>query len=270
MKYAICLLLFISASCGHSPFRGNEILGADEFVMDSYKIREGKFAILELEGKSFDPLPLDALEEYSLDPTNTGKIELAGLVNISSLPADGKLRLFEALSLAKTSTRVNWFKSYLTRNNQILPIDFSKLVNEGDMSYNIVLKAGDKIYIAESSAAAIMVLGEVGNEGVLHLPNGYINLKMALAEAGGISYFGDKAFIQVIRGNLLQPKLYTLHWNHIMRLPNESLLLIPGDIVYVASTPIAEWNRFITQLLPTLVSVNLITKGGSPSGVLLP
>lgn len=270
MRYAICLLLYITSSCGHSPFRGNDILGADEFVMDSYKIREGKFAILELEGKHFEPLAQETLEEYTLNDTNRGKIELAGLVHISSLPVDGKLRLFEALSLAQVPAHANWFKSYLIRNKEILPIDFSKLVNEGDMSQNIVLRSGDKIYIAQPSASSIMVLGEVGNEGAFNLPNGYTHLKMALAEAGGISYFGDKAFIQVIRGNLLQPKLYTLHWNHIMRLPNESLLLIPGDIVYVASTPIAEWNRFITQLLPSLISVDLITKGGSNNGVLLP
>lgn len=262
-------MLFFS-SCGHAPFRGEDIAGADEFVMDSYKIREGKSAILELEGKSPPTLSQELLQEYAFNEQTAGQVELVGLVETTSLPVNGKLRLFEALSLAKIPARANLFKSYIVRNEQILPVDLFKLIKEGDMSQNIVLRAGDKIYIAENSASAIMVLGEVGNEGVINLPDGSMSLKMALAQAGGITYFGNKAFIQVIRGNLMHPKIYTLHWNHVMRLPNDSLLLMPGDLVYVASTPIAQWNHFITQLLPTLVSVNLISKGEPNIGILLP
>lgn len=268
MKYICCFFLLLFSSCGHSPFRGNEVVGADEFVMDSYKIREGKFAILELEGKEFNSLPTDALQEYELKAP--GKVEFAGLTKISSLPVDGKLRLFEALSAAQTSPQANFFKSYIIRDNQILAVDLSKLVHEGDMSQNIVLKDGDKIYIAEPAASAIMLFGEVGNQGVIDLPTGSLSLKMALAQAGGISYFGDKSFIQVIRGNLTKPKIYTLHWNHVMRLPNDSLLLIPGDIVYVASTPITQWNRFVSQILPTLVTINLVSKGEKNVGIIVP
>jgi polysaccharide export outer membrane protein len=39
-------------------------MGADEFVLDSYKIREGKLAILEMEGFDIGEMPCDAMEEY--------------------------------------------------------------------------------------------------------------------------------------------------------------------------------------------------------------
>jgi len=48
------------------------------------------------------------------------------------------------------------------------------------------------------------------------------------------------------------------------------MLLIPGDIVYVAATPIAEWNRFVNQLLPTFIGLDLVTKGIKSVGVNVP
>ena len=78
-----------------------------------------------------------------------------------------------------------------------------------------------------------------------------MSLREALVHAGGIPFTGNKQHIQVIRGNLQCPKIYLLAWQHIIHLPNDSLLLMPGDTVYVTATPITEWNRFISQLLPS-------------------
>ena len=188
------------------------------------------------------------------------KVELAGLVALSSVPVDGKIRLFDVLSKAKMPTEANLFKSYMIRDGSFLPVDMNKLIKEGDMSQNIVMRGGDKIYIAEPSAATLMVMGEVGRERVVNLPSGYMPLRQALAESGGIPYTGDKSYIQVIRGSIAKPKLYTLNWEHVIHLPNDSLLLMPGDIVYVAAKPITEWNRFISQLLPIFGGFDVISK----------
>jgi len=344
----ICTFLML-ASCGNPPYTGKDVLGADEFVMDSYKIREGKFSILQLEGKPYSELSPDLLQEYKdiiqegdvleiavYHPTRTDiasavqaigstvgyrviegkvrlpdlepievqgltmeearqklqnaftgqikdvqvflayqdrierKVELAGLVLQSTIPVDGRIRLFETLSVAKVPPNANFFKSYVIRENRLLPVDLFKLIKEGDMSQNIVMQGGDKVYIAEPSASTLMVLGEVGQERVVDLPNGFMTLRQALAEAKGIPYTGNKSYIQVIRGNILHPKIYTLTWDHVIHLPNDSMLLIPGDIVYVAATPITEWNRFVTQLLPTFIGIDLISKGIKSIGVNVP
>lgn len=332
------------------PYKGKDVLGADEFVMDSYKIREGKFSILEvMQGKDLEPLDPAFLEPYTdvihegdvlhialfhptrtdlvdslsslsqtigfrvqegkialpdLDPVEVEnltleesrmkiqtryqdqirdiqvfltfqnrierKVELAGLVQTSTIPVDGRMRLFETLALAKVPTSANFFRSYLVRDQSMLPVDFYKLIKEGDMNQNVVMRGGDKIYIAEASDSTIMVLGEVGKECAIDIPNGFMTLRKALAEAGGIPYTGDKSYIQVIRGNVLHPKIYTLNWKHVIHLPNDSMLLIPGDIVYVAAKPLTEWNRFVNQILPTLVGFDLISKGINSIGVNLP
>ncbi len=349
MYFLIICTLFIFSSCGNAPYVGKDVAGADEFVMDSYKIREGKFSILQLEGKDFLPLSPDLLSEYKdtvqdgdvldiaiyhplrpeisaaiatigqsvgfqvmegkiylpdLEPVvvlnltleearqklqeaynnqiketqvflsykqrKERKVELAGLVSTPHLPVDGKIRLFETLSVAKVPPHANFFKSYVIRDNHMLPVDLYKLLKEGDMTQNIVMRGGDKVYIAEPSASSLMVLGEVGQERVVELPSGFMTLRQALAEAKGIPYTGNKSYIQVIRGNILHPKIYTLTWNHVIHLPGDSMLLIPGDIVYVAATPITEWNRFVTQILPTFIGIDLVSKGIRSIGVNIP
>lgn len=340
---AICLM-----GCSTS-YLGKDILGADEFVRDSYKIREGKFSILEMQGQAFEALSKDLLNEYKdtvneddilmvavYHPKRTDimeavtkigesvgyrvssgkitlpdladievagltleeakraikkryleqiddievfvtykdriakKVELAGLVAISDVPVDGKMRLFDVLSKAHVPTDANFFKSYVIRNNKMLPVDLFKLMKQGDMSQNIVMRGADKVYISDPGAATLMVMGEVGNERVISLTSGYMSLREALAECRGIMYTGDKSYIQVIRGSIVNPKIYILNWEHVIHMPNDSLLLMPGDIVYVASKPITEWNRFISQLLPSFSGYDIVGKGIRNMGVVVP
>lgn len=347
-KFFFFLFFLFLFGCSTS-YKGKDIYGADEFVIDSYKIKEGKYSILEMEGITFEELDPNLLAEYKdtiseddvlkislfhpkrtdladivgrissqvgfrvmdgkiflpdLSPIHvqgltlkeaqeaikstyqtqiegvevflgyldriSRKVELAGLVNISSVPVDGKIRLFDVLSRAKVPTNANLFKSYVIREKKILPVDLYKLVKEGDMAQNIVMRGGDKIYIAEPSSASLMVMGEVRFERVIDLPWGFISLREALAMGGGIPFSGDKSFIQIIRGNISKPKIYVVNWEHVIHLPNESLLLMPGDIVYVASKPITEWNRFISQLLPSFTGLEIAKKGMSGFGVCLP
>jgi polysaccharide export outer membrane protein len=88
---------------------------------------------------------------------------------------------------------------------------------------------------------------------VVNLPYGFISLREALVTGGGIPFTGNRDCIQVIRGNLINPKIYVLSWEHIVNLPNDSLLLMPGDTIYVTEKPITQWNRFIDQLLPSFL-----------------
>ncbi|HSX03922.1 MAG TPA: SLBB domain-containing protein [Rhabdochlamydiaceae bacterium] len=339
------ILLFVFGSCTNPPYRG-EVSGPDEFVMDSYKIRDGKLSVLEMEGKEPDPFCCEWLDEYQdrihegdilhvaiYHPTRTDisssvqaigssigfrvtegkillpdlaavkvdgltleearkaiqdeylkniqdievflaynsrterKVEIVGLTAVPALPVDGRMRLFEVLSLARILPTTNLFKSYVVRDGCLLPVDLYKLIKEGDMSQNVVMRGGDKIYLADATASVLMVLGEVGRPRVIEIPNGFMTLSQALAEAGGIQITGDRRYIQVIRGNIQCPKIYTLHWNHIIHLPCDSMLLIPGDIVYVAATPLTEWARFVNQIMPTLIGIDLIKKGVKDIGV---
>lgn len=333
------LLILVSFLSGCRSCRFNYCVeGADAFVIDSYRIRQGKLAILEMEGKEVPPLPCEAMDEYEdliaeddilniavYHPTRRDlmeaiayinntigfrvingcvdipdilpvevigltleearhsiqticreqirdveiflsykdrlarKVELAGNVRCPSIPVDGKMRLFETLSRAQVPNNVNFFMSYVVRDGCPLPVDLHKLVVEGDMCQNIVMRGGDKIFIADLTEARAMVMGEVWRPTPVPLPGGYISLREALVIAGGIPVArGDRDCIQVIRGGLVNPKIYVLSWEHIVHLPNDSLLLMPGDIVYVGTRPIAQWNDFMSQLMPSFTNVATI------------
>ncbi|MBI3211178.1 MAG: polysaccharide biosynthesis/export family protein, partial [Simkania negevensis] len=213
--------------------------------------------------KAYDDELEDTEIFLSYESREERKVSLAGKVSVSSIPVNGKLRLFDALALAKVPTDANLFKSYLTREGKLLPVDMHKLLKEGDMSQNVVMRGGDKIYVADMTASNLMVIGEVVRESVIPVPSGTLSLRQALATAGGIPYTGDKGCIQVVRGSIASPKIYTLNWKHVLRLPEASLLLMPGDVVYVAATPITEWNRFVAQIFPTLTGIELFRKGVS-------
>lgn len=329
----IFMLFFACTSCS-SPCHNYPIMGADEFVIDSYKIRQGKLAILELEGHEVSEFPEEAMEEYrdliaeddilniavyhpsrkdlmqaiefinnsvgfrvyngcvgipdistaevaglTLEEARakiqemfreqiqdvevfvnykdrlTRKVELTGLVNTPTVPVDGKMRLYEVLAKANIAPHANLFMSYVIRDGCPLAIDLHQLINEGDMCQNIVMRGGDKIFIANPADCTVMLMGEVGLPRAVNLPYGYMSLREALVQAGGIPFTGDRGHIQVIRGNLPCPKIYVLSWEHIVHLPNDSLLLMPGDTVYVCEKPITQWNRFIEQLLPSFAGV---------------
>lgn len=331
MRYILALLsLLLFSACSRTCY-DYAIMGADEFVLDSYKIRQGKLAILEFEGKEVGGLPCEAMYEYkdviseddilniaiyhpkrkdlmesfqfinesvggfrvyegkvdlpdispvvvaglSLDEARRvlqnefrkhmqdvevfvtyfdrlkRKVELTGMVGTPTVLVDGKMRLYEVIAKAQIPPTANLFMSYVIRDGCPLPIDIHRLINQGDMSQNIVMRGGDKIFIANPADSTVMLMGEVRSPRAVNLPYGFISLREALVSAGGIPFTGDGRHIQVIRGNLQCPKIYVLSWEHIVHLPNDSLLLMPGDTVYVSEKPITQWNRFIEQLLPS-------------------
>lgn len=328
---AVCLLLlFIATSCAPTCY-DYAMAGPDEFVSDSYLIRQGKLSILELEGKETGDLPPEAMLEYrdvlaeddilniaiyhpsrkdlmdsiqfinatvggfrvykgnvdipDIPPVEvigltleearlkiqdkfreqirdievfityrdrlTRKVELTGMVATPTVPVDGKIRLYEVIAKAHIPPNANLFMSYVIREGCPLSIDLHQLINKGDMCQNIVMRGGDKIYIANPADSTVTIMGEVRNPRAVNLPYGFISLREALVAAGGIPFTGDRRHIQVIRGNIPCPKIYVLAWEHIVHLPNDSLLLMPGDTVYVTEKPITQWNRFIEQLLPS-------------------
>lgn len=337
--YLILILSVFAVGCTSTrPPCAYDIYGADEFVIDSYYIRQGKSAILELEGITLPDLPDEAMQEYkdviaeddilniavyhptrrdlmeafqfinnalggfkvhdgkidlpdmppvevlglTLDEAKetlgsrlkqevrdaelfinyrdrlTRKVEITGLTGVPTIPVDGKIRLYEVIAKAHIPPQANLFMSYVLRDGCPLNVDLYKLINEGDMCQNIVMRGGDKIYIANPQDSTVMMMGEVTHPKAVWIPYGFISLREAIVQAGGIPFTGDKSCIQVIRGNLQCPKIYTLSWNHIIHLPNDSLLLMPGDTVYVSAKPITEWNRFIDQLFPTFGGVQSI------------
>ncbi len=179
-------------------------------------------------------------------------IELTGFVTQSNIPVDGKIRLYEVLAKAALPPEANLFASYVMRNGCPLKLDLQRLLKEGDMSQNIIMRGGDKIFIGSPTDQVAMVMGEVGRQGLIPIIRGSMSLREALAIARGIPFTGDKKHMQVIRGGLQRTKIYTFSWKSMLYEPNNHLLLIPGDLVFISLAPITEWFLFVQQFEPVL------------------
>jgi polysaccharide export outer membrane protein len=183
------------------------------------------------------------------------KVEIAGMVQRGNIPVNGRVRLYEILAEAHLPPNANLYASYVARDGAFLNIDLYKLLHQGDMSQNIVMHGGDKIFIASPADGVALIMGEVRAPRALPLPYGTLPLREALAWAGGIMYTGNLENILIIRGGMEFPKIYVISWREALHQPNQDLLLIPGDIVFVSQKPITQWNLFISQLRSTLLLI---------------
>lgn len=177
-------------------------------------------------------------------------IQLVGAKN-SMIPVHGEMSLYEVLSLGHIPPQANLSKSYCMRGDEKLPVDFYKLIHEGDETQNILMKGGDKIFLASERAGSVFVTGEVPHPLVIPAIYGFITLREALALSGGIPYTGNTGSILVVRSHDEHPKIFSFSWKEMLSFNNDSLLLIPGDTVVISERPLTGWNRFVNQLQPS-------------------
>lgn len=134
--------------------------------------------------------------------------------------------------------------------DRIIWVDLKRLLNRGDLAYNIRLKPNDLVYIPDSSDTMVYVLGAVAKPGAYRLTPDMSYLD-ALAQAGGPSEDADTEEVS----------LYRPGRDAVQTFPFKSLLtdnrkvnfgLEEGDVIYVQKRGIAEVGYVLRQLLPGL------------------
>ena len=95
------------------------------------------------------------------------------------------------------------------------------------------------------------MLGEVRAPRALPYTRG-LTLIGALTQGGGFSPDARQGQVRVIRGSLTQPRVYLLDVADMLAAQRSDVALRPGDIVYVSATPLAEWNRVLMAITPTI------------------
>lgn len=177
---------------------------------------------------------------------------------------DRPLGLLEALSLGGSVNleRASLRTAYVARRGKKLPVDFRRLVLEGDLMQNIRLKTGDVVVVPDHQNEQAFVFGGVSSSnprgGPVPFVNGRLTLPQALASAGfGASerFQGNLSDVHVIRSDGDHGELFVVDANAILHgyaLPFE---LAPGDVVYVPPTGIANWDQALNALLPFLQTI---------------
>jgi polysaccharide export outer membrane protein len=115
-----------------------------------------------------------------------------------------------------------------------------------------MLAPGDVVRVHSRDESKVFVSGEVVTPRALTMHNGRLTLNEALGESGGVSPLsGDARQIYVVRKGSDGVHVYQLdaRVTGAMALA-ESFELHPKDVVYVAASPLANWHRNLSLLIP--------------------
>lgn len=184
--------------------------------------------------------------------------------------SDRPLRLLEALSLGGSVEleKASLSRAYVARAGKRLPVNFLRLVRQGDLSQNLRLRSGDVIVVPDNTSERAYVFGGASGSnprgGTVSFVNGQLTLLQALAQVG----FGTTEQVQgklsetyVIRSEADRGELFVVDAERLLRGEAADFPLSPGDVIYVPPTWVTSWNQVLAQLLPTLQTI---------SGVLAP
>ena len=127
-------------------------------------------------------------------------------------------------------------RSFISRGGRRLPVNFLRLLHEGDMSLNIEVEPDDFIYIASNISNDYYVLGAVTSPGVQGLtPDATV--VAAITRRSGFTAQAWTNRVLVVRGSFDKPKTYIINVKNILAAKDKDFKLEPKDIVYVADHP---------------------------------
>lgn len=144
-------------------------------------------------------------------------------------------------------------RSFISRNGKQLPVDFRRLLSEGEMSLNIEIEPNDYIYIASNITNNYFVLGSVINPGVQGLTED-ASVVAAITRRGG---FTDRAWAErvlVVRGSIQSPETIVINVRKVLAGEEKDFKLAPKDIVFVADRPWAEAEDILNLALSAFVT----------------
>lgn len=183
-----------------------------------------------------------------------GEVRSPGVQTVNDIP----MNLVEAVNRAGGfMPTADQSQITLSRNGTTVRINLPLLVQRGVNPADVMLQNGDVLRVRSREESKIFISGEVVSPRALQMHNGRLSLSEALGESGGIHPLsGDARQIYVVRRTATaQPSVYQLdaHAPGALALA-EGFELEPKDVVYVAATPLSNWHRTISQLMPGDVS----------------
>jgi protein involved in polysaccharide export with SLBB domain len=167
-------------------------------------------------------------------------------------------------------------RSFVIRRGRLLPVEFYRLLHDGDVSQNIYLEPDDFVYVPSAVSQNVYVLGAVNQpESVTYTKQ--MTLIAAIANAGGTIKDAYLSHVAVVRGSLTQPKIAVLDYKAIVRGRQPDVRLEPRDIVYVPFSPYRTLTRYADLIVNTFVrtvgvneGARAVTRGASPVGTIVP
>lgn len=186
-------------------------------------------------------------------------------------PMTGPMSLIEAVTLAggtsqsesltTTEELADLRHSFVVRGGELLPVDFNRLLREGDMSQNIYLRPDDFVFVPSALSKEVYVLGAVRSPTAVSYKDN-LTLIAALSAGGGlIPKVSHGSHVAIVRGSLTQPVVTLVDCDAILHGKAPDVALEPRDIVYVPDSPYKTINRYVDMILNTFVGTVAANEG---------
>lgn len=178
-----------------------------------------------------------------------GEVRTPGLQAIDDIP----MTLVEALNRAGgMQPNADQSRIVIERGDRRYHVNLRELVQKGVNPGTILLDHGDLVRVHSRDESKVFVSGEVISPKALTMHDGRLTLNEALGETGGISPLsGDARQVYVVRKAPDRTRVFRLDARDSGALAMaESFELRPKDVVYVAASPLANWNRHLSLLFP--------------------
>lgn len=173
--------------------------------------------------------------------------------------------LFTSRFSGSTEELADLGRSVIIRDGRVLPVDFQRLIREGDTSQNIFLLHNDFIYLPSSQSAAVLLLGAVEEPKSIGFKD-RLTLIQALAYGRGPSEGAYLRKIVVVRGSLTEPKATTIDLTEILTGRAPDVVLQPGDIVWVPRSRFNALREGVELVLRDAARTIAINEGAAVAG----
>ena len=123
-------------------------------------------------------------------------------------------------------------KGFVLRKEKVIPVDFTKLMQTGDLSQNLKLEPGDSV--VAPLADLVYVQGEVKTPGAVKYMQD-LTVLMAISQVGGFTPRAAGGRVDILRGKGEKKERIRVDVDKVSRAPedNPDVLLKPNDIVLV-------------------------------------
>jgi polysaccharide export outer membrane protein len=186
-----------------------------------------------------------------------GEVSKPGVLPLNDLP----MTIADAISLSGGLTEQAWKSGVnVSRDGKVYEIDLRALYDFADSSQNLMLKHGDIVNVLDRSQQKVFVMGEVRTPRSVEIINGELTLAAALGEVGGFNQnTANPSAIYVIRGSFRDdPQIYHLDANFATGMVlAERFSMQAQDVVFVDAAGVSQWNRVVSQLLPSITVIGV-------------
>jgi polysaccharide export outer membrane protein len=143
------------------------------------------------------------------------------------------LTLLQALAIVGGVTpAADADKGFVLRKDKVIPVNFTKLTQKGDLTQDVKLEPGDSV--VAPLADLVYLQGEVKAPGAVKYTQD-LTVVRAITQGGGFTPMSAGGRVDILRGKGEKKERIRVDVDKMMRSPDENLdvLLKPDDIIFV-------------------------------------